>query len=88
MKEEIEAAALFITQLVSQSSQLANLSEERLQTFKRHLVRLFEERFHVRYDVLCFAISKSYSVSLLFGKFRITGFLKDLSVVKPFVASG
>ena len=65
MKEEIEAAALFITQLVSQSSQLANLSEERLQTFKRHLVRLFEERFHVRYDVLCFAISKSYSVSIV-----------------------
>jgi hypothetical protein len=48
MKEEIEAAALFITQLVSQSSQLANLSEDRLQTFKRHLIRLFEERFHVR----------------------------------------
>ncbi|XP_046444330.1 maternal B9.10 protein-like [Daphnia pulex] len=46
MKEEIEAAALFITQLVSQSSQLANLPEDRLQTFKRHLIRLFEERFH------------------------------------------
>jgi hypothetical protein len=48
MKEEIEAAALFITQLVSQSSQLANLPEDRLQIFKRHLIRLFEERFHVR----------------------------------------
>lgn len=46
MKEEIEAAALFLTQLVSQSSQLVNISEDRLQTFKRHLVRLFEERFH------------------------------------------
>lgn len=46
MKEEIEAAARFLTLLVSRSNQSAVISEEQLQTFKRHLIRLFEERFH------------------------------------------
>lgn len=47
MKEEIEAAARFLTQLVSQSNQPSNISEDQLQIFKRHLIKLFEERFHV-----------------------------------------
>lgn len=47
MKEEIEAAARFLTLLVSRSHQSAVISEEQLGMFKRNLVRLFEERFHV-----------------------------------------
>ncbi len=46
MKEEIDAAAQFLTQLVSQN-QPANISDDQLQQFKFHLARLFEERFHV-----------------------------------------
>lgn len=45
MKEEIDAAAQFLTQLVSQN-QPANISDDQLQQFKFHLARLFEERFH------------------------------------------
>ena len=47
MKDEIEAAARFLIQLVSQSNQSSNISEDQLQTFKSQLIRLFEERFHV-----------------------------------------
>ena len=46
MKEEIEAAAQFLMQLVSQN-QPANISETQLTKFRSHLVQLLQERYHV-----------------------------------------
>ena len=45
MKEEIEAAARYLTKLVSRLNQPPTISGEQLQTFEKHLVRLSEERF-------------------------------------------
>lgn len=45
MRNEIEAAARFLTQLVSQN-QPANISESQLTEFRSHLIRLLEERFN------------------------------------------
>lgn len=59
MKDEIEAAARFLTQLVSQSNQPSNISEDQLQIFRRHLVRLFEERYHVSNTFLNVLVSFS-----------------------------
>lgn len=83
MKEEIEAAARFLTLLVSRSNQTPAISEEHLQTFKRHLVRLFEERFHV--SGLCFnSLPVTSDVNHLHN--RITGFLRGHSEARHFDA--
>lgn len=63
MKEEIDAAAKFLTQLVSQN-QPANISDDQLQQFKFHLARLFEERFHVS-SITCYLPPLSHGMSLI-----------------------
>jgi len=46
MKAEIEAAAQFLTQLVSQN-QPRNIPDDRLNTFRTTLIKLMEESFQV-----------------------------------------
>lgn len=48
MKAEIEAAAHFLTQLISQK-QPRNIPEDRLNTFRINLVKLLGESFQVKY---------------------------------------